>query len=96
MGKNDCSKASCGGRTITKTYSLGVDGMKEHIFDCSGYNDTARFNKTQKELSNYIIRSSEKGGPDVAKMVRTLQSEDLMPAKPSKEENKLIVLKKDV
>ena len=51
---------------ITKTYLPDVDGTKEHIFDCSRYKDAARFTVTQKELSNYTLQSSEKGGPDVA------------------------------
>ena len=80
----------------TKTYSSGVDEMKEHIFDCGRHKDAARFNETQKELSNYIIWSSEKGGPDIAKTVRTLQLEDLMPGKPTKDDKLLAGLKKDV
>ena len=55
MGKNDRSRQYRGGGTITKTYSSGVDEMKEHIFDCGRHKDAARFNETQKELSNYII-----------------------------------------
>ena len=72
MGKNDHSRPRRGGGTIAKMYSLGVGGAKEHIFDCGGHKDAARFNETHRELSKYILQSSEKGGPDDAKTVRTL------------------------
>ena len=81
---------------ITRTYSSGVDGIKEYIFDCGRYKNTSRFNETQKELSNYTLQSSEKGGPDVAKIVHTLQKEDLKPAKPTDVDKQLTGLKKDV
>ena len=96
MGKNNHIKQRRGGRTNTKTYPSGVDGMKEHIFNCGEYKDTARFNETQKEFSNYILQSSEKSRSDVAKTVHILQSEDLKPTKPSEEDNKLTGLEKDV
>ena len=81
---------------ITKTYSSGVDGMKDHIFDCSGYKDSARLTKTQRELSNYILRSSEKGELDIAKTVSTLKTESLKPTAPSKEAKLLGGIEKDV
>ena len=96
MGKNNQGRPRHGGGTIAKTYSSGVNGMKEHIFDCGGHKDTARFNETQEKISNCIIWSSEKGGPDVTKTVHTLQLEDLMPVKPSEEEKNLAGLEKDV
>ena len=56
MGKSDPIKQHCGDGTFTKTtYSLGIDVMKEFVFDCGGYKDAAKFNETQKELSNYIL-----------------------------------------
>ena len=97
MGKSDSNKQRHGGRTFTKTtYSSGVDGMKEFVFDCSGYKDAAKFNETQKDLSNYILWSSEKGGPDMAKAIRQLKTEDMTPVAPTTEEEKLLGLAKDV
>ena len=56
MGKSNPTKQRHGGGTFTKTtYSSGVDGMKDFVFDCGGYKDAAKFNETQKELSNYIL-----------------------------------------
>ena len=83
MGKNKCNKQWRGGGTIVTAYSLGVDGLKGHIFDCIGHNDTARFNKTHEEHSNYVLRSLEKGGMDVAKTVRTLEPVAVTPTAPS-------------
>ena len=82
MGKNNHVnvRPRRGGRTITKMYSSGVNGMKEHIFNCCGHKDTTRFKKTKKELYNHILQILEKGEPDVVKTVHTLQSEDLTPA----------------
>ena len=81
---------------ITKTYSPGVDGMKEHIFNCVGYKDAVKFNETQKELSNYIIRSSEKGGPDVANAIRDLETKDMMRTAPTNTDTQLTGIDKDV
>ena len=55
MGKNVRGRPCRGGKTIDKTYSSGVDGMKEHIFAYGGHNVVEIFNKTQKELLNYIL-----------------------------------------
>ena len=57
---------------IPKTHSSAVDGTKKYIFNCGGYKDPARFNETQKEYSNYLIRRLEKGWPDISKTVPTL------------------------
>ena len=70
--------------------------MKEFTFGCGGYKDAAKFNKTQKELSNYILQSSEMGRPDVAKAIRDLKIEDMTPTARTKDENKLQGLTKDV
>ena len=70
--------------------------MKEHIFDCGGYNGTARFNKTQNELSNFILQSSEKGGSDVAKAICDLNTEDMTPTAPTDTEKAHSGLEKDV
>ena len=99
MGRSNPSKQCRGGGTFTKpTYSLGLDGMKEFVFDCGGYKDAAKFNETQKELSNYILQSSEKGGPDVAKAICHchLKTKDMTPVAPTMEEEKLTGLAKDV
>ena len=99
MGKNDSNKQHRGGGTFTRTtYSSSVDGMKEFIFDCGGCKDVAKFNETQKELSNYILRSSEKGGPDVSvsKAISDLKTEDMTPTAPTENEDKLQGLTKDV
>ena len=97
MGKSDPIKQRCGGGTFTKTsYSLGVDGMKDFVFDCGGYKDAAKFNKTQKELSKYILRSSEKGGTDVAKEICNLKTKDMTPVAPTEEKEKLLRLAKDI
>ena len=89
MGKNDFSKQRCGDETTTKSYSSGVDGMKEHIFDCVGYKDAAKFNETQNELSNYILQSSEKGRLDVVNVIRDLKTKDTTPTAPTKTEKAL-------
>ena len=70
--------------------------MKEHIFNCGRYKDAAKSNKTQKELSNYNLRSSEKGRPDVAKSIRNLNTEDLTPTAPSKADKQFASIKKNV
>ena len=47
MGKSDPIKQRHGSGIFTKTtYSSGVDGMKEFVFDCGGYKDAAKFNET--------------------------------------------------
>ena len=88
MEKNDSNKQSRGGGMFTKkTYSLGIDGMKEFIFDYSRYKGAAKFNKTQKELLNYNLQSSEKGGPNVVKVVRDLKTKDMTPTAPTKDKD---------
>ena len=58
--------------------------------------DIAKFNETQNELSNYIIRSSEKGGPDVVKAICDLKTEDIMLTVPTETEKTLPGIEKDV
>ena len=70
--------------------------MKERIFNCGRYKDAAKSNKTQKELSNYTLRSSEKSRLDVAKSIRNLNTKDLMPTAPSKADKQFASIKKDV
>ena len=97
MGKKDANRQRRGGRTFTKTsYSLGVDGMKDCVFNSGGYKDAAKFNKNQKELSNYVLQSSEKGRLDIAKAIHNLKNKDMMTVAPTVEEEKLLGLAKDL
>ena len=96
MGKNDSSKQYSGDGTTTTMYSSGVDGIKEHIFDFGGYKDAANFSKTQNEFLNRILRSSEKGGSDVAKAIHDLKTASMTQIVPTNSENVLAGLKKDV
>ena len=70
--------------------------MKEHISDCGGYRDAAKFNQTQKDISNCILQSSEKGGSDVAKAIRDLKTKDMTPTAPTDTEKGLGGLENDV
>ena len=97
MGKSDPVKQRRGGGTFTKkTYSSGIDGMKDFVFDYGGYKDAAKFNKNQKELSNYVLQSSEKGRLDIAKAIHNLKNKDMMMVAPTVEEEKLLGLAKDL
>ena len=81
---------------ITRTYSSGVDGIKEYIFDCGRYKNTSRFNETQKELLNCTPQSSEKGGPDVVKVVQNLKTKDPKPTVPLEAAKQLAGIEKNV
>ena len=53
------------------------------------------FNETQKELSNYILQSSEEDGMNVAKIAHTLKLDDTKLGKPSTIDTTLTGLEKD-
>lgn len=59
------------GQRTNKNLKEAVEELKGYIFDCSGYNQSDQFIKTQEQLSIYV-GSTYKHGGKMAKAVEDL------------------------